>query len=326
MILIVSEESDHSTANVIDWLIHYKKQWIRLNGEAILNPSLPFEFNTGKREINVGGTVIEIDKLSAIWYRRDAPPVIPSLGSIASMPYTADIKSHLRREVASAKSGIYDLLQENIRTLGRHDSISLNKINCLHIARSCGLDIPATMITGSKQTVEQFKSDHGRIITKSITNTFDLKIANEEGSNSFSHYTEEVTAELLEEMPESFFPSLFQELVEKELEIRTFFLDGKCYSMAIFSQLDKQTSVDYRKYNREKSNRAVAYQLPGDIEAKISDLMNKCSLNIGSLDIILSKDGKHFFLEINPVGQYWTHSVICNYNLDKRIAEFLIKE
>lgn len=326
MVLIVSNESDHSTANVIDWLYHYKQSWLRLNGEDILNYSFPLEFQSSKTSINVGGNMIDIDKLQSIWYRRDATPVIPTLKPISDMPFSPDMHNYLKRESTFAKIGIYNFLQENIRPLGIYDSHSLNKITCLLLAKNCGLDTPSTLITTSKQAVKKLKLDFNRIITKAITNGFDLELKNEGNIEHYINYTEEVTENLLDAMPDTFFPSLFQELIEKELEVRTFFLGGKCYSMAIFSQLDVQTTVDYRKYSKEKNTRSVPYKLPDEIESKISNLMDKLSLNIGSLDIILSKDGRHFFLEVNPVGQYWTHSVICNYYLDKKIAEFLIKK
>nr|WP_238354418.1 hypothetical protein [Fulvivirga marina] len=42
-------------------------------------------------------------------------------------------------------------------------------------------------------------------------------------AKGFSLKTIEVTDQLLHEIPDRFFPSLFQELIEKELEIRSFF-------------------------------------------------------------------------------------------------------
>lgn len=117
--------------------------------------------------------------------------------------------------------------------------------------------------------------------------------------------------------------SVFQEKLDKELEIRTFFLNGKCYSMAIFSQLDSQTSVDFRKYNLTTNNRNVPYQLSRMLEEKITKLMDELKLNTGSIDIIKTKDGRYVFLEVNPVGQYGMTSFPCNYHLDRKIAEYL---
>lgn len=50
--------------------------------------------------------------------------------------------------------------------------------------------------------------------------------------------------------------------------------------------------------------------------------MSRLDLNCGSFDFIKNKD-QYYFLEINPVGQFLGLSKICNYSLEKEIAEYL---
>jgi pyruvate carboxylase len=97
-------------------------------------------------------------------------------------------------------------------------------------------------------------------------------------------------------------------------------LKKKFYTMAIFSQLDRQTSTDFRKYNKQKPNRNVPYLLPKNIKNKIIKLMENCNLNTGSIDMIVDKDDNYIFLEINPVGQFGMVSIPCNYFLEREIA------
>ena len=120
-----------------------------------------------------------------------------------------------------------------------------------------------------------------------------------------------------------FFITFFQDKIDKEFEIRTFYLNGKCYSMAIFSQNDERTKTDFRKYNLEKPNRNVPYNLSSCIEEKIKLLMQALDLNCGSLDFLKGKDGKFYFLEVNTIGQFLGLSHTCNYSLDKKIADYL---
>ena len=138
-----------------------------------------------------------------------------------------------------------------------------------------------------------------------------------------SLYTEEVSDSLLESLDEFFFPSYFQEKIEKKYELRVFYLEGEFYSMAIFSQNDSQTKVDFRKYNKVKPNRNVPFKLPLTIESKLQNLLEHYRLNTASLDIVVDKCGRYVFLEINPVGQFGMVSVPCNYYLEKKIAETL---
>jgi glutathione synthase/RimK-type ligase-like ATP-grasp enzyme len=94
--------------------------------------------------------------------------------------------------------------------------------------------------------------------------------------------------------------------------------------MAIFSQNDTQTQTDFRHYNSQKPNRTVPYKLPKLIKEKITLLMNKLNLICGSLDLINTNEGGYVFLEVNPNGQFGMISKPCNYQLEKKIATFLI--
>ena len=123
-----------------------------------------------------------------------------------------------------------------------------------------------------------------------------------------------------------FFPSLIQEYVEKLFELRIFFLNDNFYSMAIFSQLDDQTKIDFRKYNRAIPARRVPFNLPNEIKDKIIKLMRTLNLNCGSLDFIVDLDGNFYFLEVNPVGQFGMVSSPCNFFLEKEIVNYLNQE
>jgi glutathione synthase/RimK-type ligase-like ATP-grasp enzyme len=51
--------------------------------------------------------------------------------------------------------------------------------------------------------------------------------------------------------------------------------------------------------------------------------MDKLNLLTGSLDILKDKNGKYYFLEVNPIGQFGMVSKPCNYYIEEQIAEFL---
>jgi D-alanine-D-alanine ligase-like ATP-grasp enzyme len=93
--------------------------------------------------------------------------------------------------------------------------------------------------------------------------------------------------------------------------------------MAIFSQKDKTTTIDFRNYNSEIPNRTVPFILPENIKKGLIELTKKIGINSGSIDMIVTPENDYIFLEVNPVGQFGMTSYPCNYNLEKRIAEFL---
>jgi ATP-GRASP peptide maturase of grasp-with-spasm system len=198
--------------------------------------------------------------------------------------------------------------------------LSQYKPQVLIAAKKVGMEIPDTIITTAKEDLIIFKAKYDRIISKSISDMVEL------GNNAdiYDTMTIEISEEIIKKTNSIFFPSLFQELIEKEYEIRSFYLDGEFYSMAIFSQNDKKTEIDFRNYNSKNPNRTIPYKLPDEIEDKLRNLMKMLHILTGSLDIIKSLDGKYVFLECNPVGQFGMTSFPCNYYIDQKIAKYLI--
>lgn len=178
-----------------------------------------------------------------------------------------------------------------------------------------GITIPTTFITTSKEKLKHLFSS--KLITKGIYEGFrtDFEMGN------FITYTEIVNAK---DIPKAFFPSLFQQEIKKEADIRTFYLCGEFYSMAIKSQSNNQTTTDFRKYLKGIGNRCFPFQLPDNLQGKLHKLMNNIGLETGSLDLIFTQDGQFIFLEVNPVGQFGMTSLPCNYFLEKQIALKLV--
>ncbi len=137
--------------------------------------------------------------------------------------------------------------------------------------------------------------------------------------------TKNVELNEIESFPEKFPLTLFQEQIDKILELRVFYLKGKMWTSAILSQQQENTLVDCRNYDIEKMNRVIPYTLPKDIEAKINSFMKIISMDTGSIDILVSNKNEYYFLEVNPGGQFTGYSEICNYNLEMKIAKHLIE-
>ena len=328
MILIISQQSDSSTNYVIDWLFYKGQGCYRINGKTIFDFS---SLTTFELDSNINNLTLKLDddnsvdlfKIKSIWYRRDTINPPPVLSEIRNEVFYQDVLKHLRSENIEAKEAFYYCIQNDKKILGNFENATINKIKMLLLAKKNGIDVPATITTNTKSSLLVFKNKHDKIITKAVQDGFDFIKEEGDKNDLYLSYTEEITNELIESIPDTFFPSLFQEKLDKELDIRTFFLDGKCYSMAIFSQLDNQTNIDFRKYNRVVNNRNVPYRLPDLLEKNINNLMIELGLNTGSIDIIKTKQGRFVFLEVNPVGQYGMTSYPCNYHLDKKIAEYL---
>ena len=193
-------------------------------------------------------------------------------------------------------------------------------MSTLRLAKNIGLSIPDTILTSSKKDLIRFYKNNEEVIFKCISDPIVLK----ENEKKMMLYTSLLNKEELDQLSDFFFPTLFQQRILKEYEIRVFFINDCFYSMAIFSSNNKKTEVDFRVYDFENPNRTVPYQLPDEIKQKLTSLMNLMDLNTGSIDLMRGVDGEYYFLEVNPVGQFGNVSEICNYYIEKKIANYLI--
>ena len=318
MILILSEETDVSTSDVIEWLTSFGAQCIRINTEDELKINLISLNETENVVLNSNnGDEIDLSKINSFWYRRG---VINLSNFKHNIPINPELQDHLYKEKYYLLNFVYFLLEKK-HSLGKFNNAVVSKLKSLYYAEKCNLKIPKTNVFYTKTQIEELRKSNNKLITKCIQDMPQIVIKDK----GWFLYTEEIDDLNLAEINENFSPSIVQEKINKKYELRVFYLNGKCYSMAIFSQLDKQTETDFRKYNLENPNRNVPYKLPQNVENKIRKLMNLLDLNTGSIDIIVTKNNEYVFLEVNPVGQFGMVSQPCNYYLEKKIAEYLKK-
>ncbi len=196
---------------------------------------------------------------------------------------------------------------------------NVNKLIIQKNASNLGLEPPPSITTNSKKRLIEFAEEHNHIVTKTANESLFF------GNNELwlNVYTEKITDDFIKNLPDKFPPSFFQKQIQKHFEIRSFYIDSEFYSMAIFSQNNEKTQVDFRHYDKNKPNRNVPFQLPKHIEHKADALMKMFKLNSGSLDFIYGDDKKFYFLEVNPVGQFGMVSYPCNYYLEQLIAHKL---
>ncbi|WP_010178892.1 grasp-with-spasm system ATP-grasp peptide maturase [Aquimarina agarilytica] len=321
MILIISESDDGSTSDVIKWLKYYKIPFERINeNQSIRLDSITISSNEIELILDLNnGRKIFLSKVTSLWYRRGQFTFIEDI-ALKKTKLPKDLLYTSKSELIKVKQFIH-LYLKNKRTINNFDNNKINKLHILNTALKFDIAIPETLITSEKKKLMCFFLKHKNIITKPIYESPYI-----DKLPPFNIYTSEIKEKEIEQLPPSFFMSLFQKKIDKKYEVRIFYLDKAFYSMAIFSQGDRQTSIDFRRYKGNKPNRKTPYKLPKKIEKKLIKFMDSIDLNCGSIDMIVNKNGEHIFLEVNPVGQFNMVSYPCNYNLEKIIANFLTDE
>jgi ATP-GRASP peptide maturase of grasp-with-spasm system len=318
-LLISSMEGEVSTDMVIQYIryINEKQNIIRYNSENRID-GLTINLTNKNTVINVNtrysGPFCMEER--SMWYRRGAFTFSTDWSSLAY--------STLKEYILDEEDQVKSFLHLYSSKLGSYlnEFIDNNKLHNLFIAQKIGLKIPNTLITNTKEDLLKFYGEcNGKVINKPINHGHLSLIDSESNVKYISPGTYVLEKEQIDALSDSFGLSLFQNLIEKEIEIRVFQLKDKLYPMAIFSQNDEQTKIDFRNYNNIKPNRNTPFKLPIGIEKKILKLVQTLSFNTSSLDMILDTNGNYIFLEINPTGQFGWVSKNCNYYLEKKIAE-----
>lgn len=320
MILILSIESDFSTSDVIKWLRYMDKPYIRINGNdriSIKNVCLEKGIVNISFQINRGG-IIQTKDITSYWYRRGGLfQDMSQINNIQLSNITLQniIKNNLKNDFDILVSFLIYAIEQKKGISSIKTAVN-NKLIHLTIAQQLGITTPFTRIISTREEFQELKKSKKEFITKCISDGVHYT----ENDNVYALYTQPISNVSVKN---SSLPLLIQEKITKKWELRVFYLKGKFYSMAIFSQQDHKTQLDFRKYNKETPNYRVPYNLPVDLEKKLNKFMMKIGLDTGSIDMLYSKDGDYYFLEVNPVGQFGMVSYPCNYYLEKEFAKKL---
>ncbi len=305
MVAIISEDRDKTTDMVLEWLAALKVEAKRLNFNAF--SEIAVHLGNDIQEIRTANTVPE-----KIWIRRGRLQCVPD--AVRHSPLYSYIKKEERPLIAFHEVILKEIAQLTGSSIEERFN---NKIVNLHLAKKCGLLIPDTLITNTKHEAIGFFEKHKRIISKC---SFHPPHFNTEASVWNSAGTFIVEKEQLDFLADNFSPTLFQDYIEKAYEVRVFFYENNFYAMAILSQEDEKTSIDFRNYNHEKPNRTVPFKLPCDVLSKLQQFIAIKKMDTGSIDLIVTPDNEFVFLEVNPQGQFHWLSLHCNYYIERDIA------
>jgi len=325
MILVLSfDYYEQGTDPVIDWLIHLNANFIKITIQDFLRKDIPFHIDNNEGRIYVNNTDFT-DIINVIWYRRlEADISIPELPKTKA---NEQVLFELQHEVEVVVDFLKNILSDRI-WMPHFNSINTEKPQQIYLASKYDILTPKSIITNNKnsvykllETINKNIEDKRNLIMKPIRHSGYFV----DKEYTYSIYTKKITKNELNNLPDNFVLTMFQECIESHYEIRTFYLDGTFYSTAII--LSEQTeNIDIKLSFQTDIINWLPYKLPSDIEQKLDNFMRLLNLNTASLDILYSKDNQYYLLEINPVGQYNAPSFRCNYFIEEKIAKWLINQ
>ncbi len=311
MVIIISQEGDTTSDLVMNWILKFDVPVLRINEtDLILNSKM--SLNNDAVEYYLFKKRLDPNKITSVWFRRDTN----------NYSVDSEFSTQIQDEFTIYKQQFHNWLCqfEHIKILGYSKLSNLNRLSVLTYAQSIGIQIPNTLITRQKTELNSFIKKYKKVMTKPLDEVHSIITEN----HHITFSPKLLTSTDVESVDNQFGLSCFQEYIDKAFEIRTLFIDDKFYSMAIFSQENEKTKIDYRNYDDEFPNRMEPYNLPNEQCQLVRKLMSVLNFNMGVIDFMIDTKGKFYFLEVNPHGQFGFIENHCNYQLYKIIAQKLI--
>lgn len=257
----------------------------------------------------------DLREVTAIWHRR--------LNFGAQLPQALDkqLRHASVTEARAAAQGLLASLRAFRMDDVQHIRRAENKQLQLQVARELGLDIPRTLTTNDPAAVGAFaESCEGRVVTKMLSS-----FAVYEGGRELVVFTNPVRPEDLADLSGlSLCPATFQEAIPKGLELRATVVGRRVLTASIDSQSSGRATHDWRRDGVRMIEDWRPYELPREVEEKILRLMDYFVLNYGAVDLIVTPDGRHVFLEVNPVGEFFWLEHYAGLPVSDAIADVLL--
>ncbi len=251
---------------------------------------------------------INNNELSGILYRRPVNPKV-NIENNQTLSDELAIEARLFYE--------YSINNLNVKWMSHPNNtrIAEDKILQLKTAKTIGFNVPDTIITNSHNELVSFiQNDKPYCIKPLYLGVHEINGNNFIPYNSKLEKSDDLTLV-------NNFPALIQEYIEKEYELRIIVVGNDLFAIKIDSQNNIDTQEDWR-VNNCLSVPYSLIELPEEIKVRCKKIVEQFNLNFSSMDLIYSKTGDYYFLDLNPNGQWAWIDEILNLNISKSIGEF----
>jgi hypothetical protein len=314
-VLLVTHSADHFTVDRVHaGIVQRGRQPIRLDTDRF-PADLQLTTRAGPRGLSLRlrtagepPTEVPIGSVGAVWMRRIFGPPRPT----GLDDFEAD---QCVRESRAALEGFLSALgtADWLDPLPRVREAE-NKIVQLREAQRAGLRVPRTITSNDPDEVRAlWAACSGQLVAKMLT-----PVARTMGAPPAAVYTHTLGEEDLEDLGGlALSPMIFQERIDKVRELRVVYVAGRCFTGSLDAAED-----DWRARAPSAGSPWRVDQLPDDEAARLGQLMRALGLRFGVADVLRAADGSHWFLEVNPVGEWG----MLERDLDLPIADAIAEE
>lgn len=263
------------------------------------------------------GDVFSAQDIRSVLYRRPTP--------IAELEVVdPEYRNIVRQEWLAALKGLWDFLEFQGVTFVSHPSAIQRaevKVRQLAVARLLGLNVPKTLVTNSKQELENFFHDAGAVVAMKKLKTHSI---------AMGEHTALFVTRLLRNLDDispdelALCPLVFQEFIPKMCDVRIIVVGETVFGFRIFSQDDERTKLDYRAGKEATfALRHESYEPPAKVAVACCKMLSIFGLKFGAFDFAISPAGEHVFFELNPNGQWLWLQLATNVPLVAALCNLL---
>lgn len=291
MILIITNERDLTTDFVIRELKRRGRDHFRLNTNAIADMSFVLDPTTMSLLVSSQERRVQLDQVRAAYFRR------PELADLNKLNHLGQ-RAYASTEWSALLKSLYLLIGSRWFSHPRDILIAEDKPSQMYLAKRLGFNVPDTVITNDLDAARTLFAK-GPVVGKPHRQA----VVEIEGVEHVM-FTSRIDA-LMEEDRESlqYAPVIFQRLIPKQFDIRVTVVGERVFPVAIHSQEYEESTLDWRRGANPKIKHEVI-NLPDDIQSACTELVRQQKLRFGAIDLVLGEDGKFWFLECNPNGQW----------------------
>lgn len=228
---------------ILDWVKHLGGSFLFLDElEIYRSASLDVENNI----LGIRNEYFPLVEFHSTWIRRPFSLYMTDLYQYLRNNVDIDVAGLLVEETSSITRYLYDFLsRHSTYFLANSSWLGTNKLVEIKMAKDAGLRVPVTLVTTSKEETACFIRQVGKCIVKSLYNARVIHPYNV----PYEMYTSRLSDRDISALPDTFAPSMIQQEILKEYEIRSFFLDGEIFSMGILPERHfYDVEVDCRKF------------------------------------------------------------------------------
>ncbi|MGY0553313.1 hypothetical protein ACW17M_08895 [Vreelandella sp. 2A-K22] len=311
MFLLVTNRRDITIDYVVAELKRRKTPFFRLNTEDLSAARCSMSaFPRSAWSLSFKGRIIQGADVRAAYFRRPATPA-------SNLTITDEGE---REYVGAEWEAFLKSLYARLEGLWLNSPMDIfaaeDKPRQLMLASEIGFNVPLVQITNDIASIREV-AKVGPAIGKP------LRQALINGDQERVIFTTRL--EILRDSDEesiALAPFIAQTEIKKKYDVRVTVVGCQVFATAIKSQEFEETIVDWRQGSRPDLKHECI-ELPSEVKEQCLELMKCLNLRYGAIDLICDQQGKLWFLEINPNGQWAWIENLTGYPIAAAIVDEL---